>query len=74
MSGKLTRVKPCQVLHFKMDSRKLVEVAKANHTTVTGYIITQMMIADKYAIEANSGDITVQIPINMRKFYPGKNN
>lgn len=72
MSGKLTRVKPCQVLHFKMDSRKLVEVAKANHTTVTGYIITQMMIADKYAIEANSGDITVQIPINMRKFYPSK--
>ncbi len=72
MSGKLTRIKPCQVLHFKLDSQKLIQVAKANHTTVTGYIITQMLIANKYAIEANSGDVTVQVPVNMRKFFPSK--
>ncbi len=72
MSGRLTRIKPCQIIHFKMDASKLKEVAKAHNTTITGYIITQMLIADKYATEASSGDLSVQVPVNMRKFYPSK--
>ncbi len=72
MSGKITRIKPCQILHFKMDSKRLLAVAKANNTTVTGYIITLMLIANKYATEASNGDLTVQIPLNMRKFFPSK--
>lgn len=72
MSGKLTRIKPCQIIHFKLDSKKLIEVAKANNTTVTGYIITQMMIANKYAMEEASGDLTIQVPVNMRKYFPSK--
>lgn len=72
MSGKITRIRPCQIIHFKMDTDKLIQVAKANNTTITGYILTQILIANKYAIEANAGDVVVQIPVNMRKFYPSK--
>lgn len=72
MSGKITRIKPCQIIHFKMDKNKLYQVAKSNNTTITGYIITQMLIASKYATEESNGDLTVQIPLNMRKLFPSK--
>ncbi|MDD3389199.1 MAG: hypothetical protein PHP09_03375 [Bacilli bacterium] len=72
LSGALSRIKPCQIIHFKMSLPRLKEVSKAYGTTITGYISAQMLVADKYATETSSGDLTVQVPVNMRKFYPSK--
>ncbi len=70
MNGKLARRRPCRVLHFKMDSKKLYETAKAHGATVTTYVLSLMFMACSAATDELSGDINIQVPVNMRKFYP----
>ena len=70
MSGKLTRVKPSQIIHFKMDTQKLLATARRRNTTITGYIGSLNLMAMKYATESLSGELSIQVPVNMRKFYP----
>ncbi|MBQ7387223.1 MAG: hypothetical protein IJW03_03555 [Clostridia bacterium] len=70
MNGKLARRRPCRVLHFKMDSKKLYETAKAHGATVTTYVLALMFLACSAATDELSGDINIQVPVNMRKFYP----
>ncbi len=72
MNGKLTRIKPNQIIHFKFESNKLKEVAKKYNTTVTTYILALMFIAIKAATDSLDGDVSIQVPVNMRKFYPSK--
>ena len=72
MNGRLTRRRPCRVLHFKMDAARLREVAKAHNATVTAYLLMQMFYACSAATDELMGDINIQLPINMRKFYPSK--
>ena len=70
MSGKLSRVKPCRVLHFKMDSSSLKLAAKNRNATITAYILALMFVAGKHATDEFEGSVNIQVPINMRKFYP----
>ena len=70
MSGKLTRVKPCRILHFKMDAAELKEAAKSKNATITAYILAQMFLAGKYATDELDGNINIQVPVNIRKSYP----
>ena len=72
MNGRLTRRRPCRILHFKMDANRLHEVAKAHGTTVTAYLLMQMFYACAAATDELTGDLNIQLPINMRKFYPSK--
>lgn len=72
MSGKLSKVKPCRVVHFKMDANKLKELAKKNNTTITTYFLALMFIANKAATDELTGDISIQVPVSMRKFYKTK--
>ena len=72
MGGKLTSEKPCRVMHFKMDTAKLKEAAKKYDATITSYLVALMTISAKAAIEVRKGDISINVPINMRKFYPSK--
>lgn len=72
MNGSLTRIKPNQIIHFKMDSNKLKEKAKSYNTTVTIYLLALMFQAIKAATDSLSGDVSVQVPVNMRKFYPSQ--
>lgn len=72
MNGRLTRRKPCRILHLKMDAAKLREVAKSYGATVTAYLLMQMFYACSASTDELSGDINIQLPINMRKFYPSK--
>ena len=72
MNGKLSRRRPCRVLHFKMDSQKLYETAKAHGTTVTTYVLALMFLACSTATDELSGEINIQVPVNMRKFYPSR--
>lgn len=69
MSGRLAKIKPCRVLHFKMDAACLKNAAKAKNTTVTAYLLALMFIAGKSATDEVEGNINIQVPVNMRKFY-----
>ncbi|MBE0600345.1 MAG: hypothetical protein IH607_01050 [Firmicutes bacterium] len=72
MSGKLCRQKPCRVLHFKMDGGALRAAAKQYDATVTSYLLALIFIACKHATDETRGMMRVQVPVNMRKFYPSK--
>ena len=72
MNGGLTRKRPCRMLHFKMNAEKLHHVAKQHGTTITSYLLAQMFYACSAATDELKGDINIQVPVNMRKFYPSK--
>lgn len=69
LSGSLSRICPCKVLHFKLDAQKLKTVAKSKNATITAYILALMFIAAKSAICEPEGSVNIQVPVNMRKFY-----
>ena len=72
MSGKRTRLCPCQVIHFVMDTSKLHEVSKQCGGTVTAYLLCLMFMANKYATEEREGTVQIQVPVNMRKYYDSR--
>ena len=72
MNGRLTRRKPCRILHFKMDAAELHKTAKEHGATITAYLLMQMFYACQAATDELTGDIHIQVPVNMRKFYPSK--
>lgn len=72
MSGRLSRIKPCQVLHFKMNAASLKEAAKSRGVTVTAYVLSRMFLAGKAATDEMEGTIRIQVPVNLRKFYPSQ--
>lgn len=72
MTGELSRITPCRILHFKMNPIKLKEVARSYNLTISAYILSIMFIACKNASETYEGDFAIQVPVNMRKFYKTK--
>lgn len=72
MDGRLSNIRPCKIIHFKMDSNDLKMASKKYNATVTSYLLALMFIAGKSATDKLSGDISIQVPVNMRKFYPSK--
>ncbi|MBR0482392.1 MAG: hypothetical protein IJJ48_07970 [Firmicutes bacterium] len=70
MSGKLSRVKPAAVIHFRMDAESLRAAAKQRGATVTVYMLGLMFLASRAATDAMEGELSIQVPVNMRKFYP----
>jgi len=69
MSGKLSKTRPCRVLHFKMDSTALKDAAKRRNATVTAYVLSLMFVAGKHSTDELSGNINIQVPVDMRKFF-----
>lgn len=72
MDGKLSKVKPCKIIHFKMNSNDLKTASKKYNATITSYLLALMFIAGKSATDKTNGDISIQVPVNMRKYYPSK--
>ncbi len=68
--GKLARIRPCRVIHFKMDATALKEVAGRKGATVTAYILSLMFVAGRRASDNIEGEFNIQVPVNMRKFHP----
>ena len=71
LSGKLTKY-PCRFLHFKMDTNSLKQAAKKHNAKITAYILAVMFMAGKYATDEYLGDMSIQLPVNMRNFYPSE--
>jgi len=67
--GKLSHVRPCRVIHFKMNAAALKAVAGRKGATVTAYILSLMFVAGRRATDVIDGDFNIQVPVNMRKFY-----
>ena len=72
LGGSRSRVNPCQILRLKTDAAALLSAAKSRGVTVTAYVLSKMLCACRAAMEDTAGDISVQVPVNMRKFYPSK--
>lgn len=72
MSGTLSKTKPCRILHFKINSHELKATAKRHGATVTVYLLALMFLAGKAATDELRGEASIQVPVNMRKFYPSQ--
>lgn len=69
MSGSLTHNRPCQIIHFDMDSGSLLSAAHKKSVSVTALLTSVIFIATRSAMNSHEGNIHVQIPVNMRKFH-----
>lgn len=72
MSGKLTAYKPCRLLHFKMSASALKAAASKYGATVTAYLLSLIFLSAKAATEECEGELSIQVPVNMRKYYPSE--
>lgn len=72
MNGRLARQTPCRILHFKMDAAALKTAAARYDATVTAYMLALMFLAGKAATDELQGEMSIQVPVNMRKFYPSQ--
>jgi len=72
LSGRPAEAKPCRILHFRMDADALKAAAHENGATVTAYVLSLMFLAQRSATDLRIGDFSIQVPVNMRKFYPSQ--
>ena len=70
MSGKLSRHTPCKVVQLVYDTQKLLDLAHSKGITVTALVLTLMFMAQRTSTELTRGKIQIQVPVNMRKFFP----
>lgn len=69
MGGELSHMIPCRIFHFNMNTDELLALTKSKGASITAYLLSQMFVANKFATDARTGTIKIQIPVNMRKFY-----
>ncbi len=72
MGGKLSSVKPCQVIHFDMDAGALRAAARARGASVTALVTAMMFICCKAATDRQHGTVHIQVPVNMRNYFESK--
>ncbi len=72
MGGKLSAVKPCQVIHFDMDAGALHQAARERGASVTALVTAMMFICCKAATDRQHGTVHIQVPVNMRNYFPSK--
>ena len=72
MGGKLSARKPVRIIHFKMKPSELSSVSKKYGATVTNYCLSVIFLALKKSSEELKGELSIQLPVNMRKFVPSQ--
>ncbi len=70
MSGRISKLNPCRIIQFRIDAALLKETAKSKGATVTEYMLAVLFVAGRYATDETEGSASIQVPVNMRKFYP----
>lgn len=71
IDGKLSNIRPCQLLHFDMNIDSIKSLCKKNDCSVTELILTFIFMCCSFST-SKDGYIKIQVPVNMRKFYPSK--
>ena len=75
MKGMLPLEQPNRVLHYNLDTDALLAAARSRGCTITGLMLAVLMLTcrDASRIDPRSRKkIQIQLPVNMRKFYPVK--
>lgn len=70
IKGKRARIQPAQIIHFRMPATGLVQASKKLQTSVTGFLLSSMFMAAKAASRETEGVFRIQVPVNMRQYYP----
>lgn len=72
LRGVRTGYQPARVLHFVMPSDDLLRAAHERNVTVTALLLALMFLAcaENLRTPKPSSRISIQVPVNMRKFYP----
>ena len=72
MHGALAYERPCRVLHYNLSVAALLQKAREKGCTVTALMMGYLYLACKEAAASCRGrrKIQIQMPVNMRKFYP----
>ncbi len=71
LDGKLSLIRPCQVLHFDLDLIKIHKLAKENDVTINELLLTFLFLVLSFST-SKKGFIKIQVPINLRKYYQTK--
>lgn len=70
IKGKRAAVQPAQVLHFSMPAVEIGAAAKRFGTSVTVFVLSSMFLAAKASCRETKGAFRIQLPVNMRQYYP----
>ncbi len=70
LRGSLSAQRPHQILHIEFDSDALRRISREKNSTVTAFLLTHLFFACKDAVAPGKGKIQIQVPCNMRKYYP----
>lgn len=72
MRGMIPYEQPNRVLHFNLSTERVLELARSKGVTITALLLGYMMLACRDASPAKrtKKKIQIQLPVNMRKFYP----
>lgn len=71
LDGKISKIKPCQVIHFDMDKNEVLKICHKKNITMTNLFLGFIFIACRYCT-SKDGKINIQLPVNMRKYYNSK--
>ena len=74
MRGLAAMEQPSRVLHYNLSVDALRRKAREKNVTITVLLLGCLMLALKDAAETHGGKrkLQIQLPVNMRKFYPSK--
>ncbi|MEG1811167.1 MAG: hypothetical protein RR232_07180 [Clostridia bacterium] len=68
--GKRTTVQPTKLSHYIFSAKELLQIARDHNTTISVLLIHAMLLCAKASISRKKGWINIDVPVNMRKFYP----
>ena len=71
LDGKLSNIRPCQLIHFDLDAIKLKELAHNYKITVNELMLSYLFLVLSYST-SKDGYIKIQVPVNMRKYYKSR--
>ena len=68
IDGRLSSIKPCQVIHFDIDLDKIHVIAHKKNVTINQLILSYLFMVIGICTSKN-GNIKIQVPVDMRKYY-----
>ncbi len=68
IDGKLSNIKPCQIIHFDMPVSDIKLVTERYNCSMTELILAYLFLVISYSI-SEDGYIKIQVPVNMRNYY-----
>lgn len=68
LDGKMSVLRPCQILHYDLDLSLVYSLAKEKDVTINELLLSFLFLILSYST-SKDGEIKIQVPVNMRKYY-----